>query len=133
MQSEQESLQAKQTRQRYLAIRDTSLKDYIRPYLDQRKQELERRREALAKHKLLKFSAEVLAVDEELSGLLNFLDLGGKWHPQEPISIKNLGPQEDYLEVFQFPCCGKEVLADRAPSRFRSDGCQASPMGDEAE
>jgi hypothetical protein len=72
-------------------------------------------------------------VEEELSGLLNFLDLGGKWHPQEPISIRDLGPQEDYLEVFQFPCCGKEVLADRAPSRFRSDGCTDSPILPEVE
>jgi hypothetical protein len=128
--AEQESVEEKQTRQKYLTIRDTSLQTYIRPYLDQRKNELEKRRKALAKDKLLKFSADVMAVDEELSGLLNFLDLGGKWHPQEALSIRNLGPQEDYLEVFQFPCCGTEVLADKAPSRFRGDGCTDSPISD---
>ena len=126
--AEEESLQEKQTRQKYLSVRDASLQNYIRPYLSQRKEELEKRRKALSKDKFLKFSAEVMSLDEELSGLLNFLDLGGKWHPQEAISIRNLGPQEDYLEVFQFPCCGKEVLADRPPSRFRSDGCAGSPM-----
>lgn len=126
--AEEESLQEKQTRQKYLSVRDASLQNYIRPYLSQRKDELEKRRKALSKDKFLKFSAEVMSLDEELSGLLNFLDLGGKWHPQEAISIRNLGPQEDYLEVFQFPCCGKEVLADKAPSRFRSDGCADSPM-----
>lgn len=130
-QVEEESLQEKQTRQKYLAIRDVSLKNYIRPYLDQRKQELEKKREALSKDKFLKFSAEVMSLDEELSSLLNFLDLGGKWHPQEAISIRNLGPQEDYLEVFQFPCCGREVPADKAPSRFRSDGCTDSPIDGE--
>jgi hypothetical protein len=128
--AEEESLQEKQTRQKYLSVRDASLQNYIRPYLSQRKDELEKRRKALSKDKFLKFSAEVMSLDEELSGLLNFLDLGGKWHPQEAISIRNLGPQEDYLEVFQFPCCGKEVLADRPPSRFRSDGCADSPMAE---
>jgi TIR domain-containing protein len=128
--AEQESVEEKQTRQKYLTIRDTSLQNYIRPYLDQRKEELEKRRKALAQDKVLKFSADVMAVDEELSGLLNFMDLGGKWHPQQAISIRSLGPQEDYLEVFQFPCCGTEVLADKAPSRFRSDGCTDSPITD---
>ena len=126
--AEQESMQEKQTRQKYLAVRDVSLQNYIRPYLDQRKAELEKQRKKLSKDKYLKFSADVMNLDEELSGLLNFLDLGGKWHPQEAISIRNLGPQEDYLEVFQFPCCGKEVPAERPPSRFRSDGCADSPM-----
>jgi hypothetical protein len=133
LRAEQESIEEKQTRQKYMTIRDASLKTYIRPYLDQRKLELEKSRRELAKDRLLKFSAAVMAVDEELSGLLNFLDLGGKWHPLEPISIRNLGPQEDYLEVFQFPCCGTEVLADRAPSRFRSDGCTDSPILPEVE
>lgn len=126
--AEQESMQEKQTRQKYLAVRDVSLQNYIRPYLDQRKAELEKQRKKLSKDKFLKFNAEVMNLDEELSSLLNFLDLGGKWHPQEAISIRNLGPQEDYLEVFQFPCCGKEVPAERPPSRFRSDGCADSPM-----
>lgn len=126
--AEKESLEEKQTRQKYLSVRDASLQNYIRPYLHQRKVELEKRRKALSKDKFLKFSAEVMSLDEELSGLLNFLDLGGKWHPQEALSIRNLGPQEDYLEVFQFPCCGKEVLADKPPSRFRSDGCADSPI-----
>lgn len=126
--AEQESLEEKQTRQKYLAVRDVSLQNYIRPYLDQRKGELEKRRNALSKDKFLKFSADVMNLDEELSGLLNFLDLGGKWHPQEAISIRSLGPQEDYLDVFQFPCCGKEVPAERPPSRFRSDGCADSPI-----
>jgi hypothetical protein len=130
IQSEEESVEEKRTRQKYLTIRDSSLQNYIRPFLGQRKEELEKRQAALAKNKLLKFSADVMAVDEELSALLNFLDLGGKWHLQEPISIRALGPQEDYLEVFQFPCCGKEVVADRAPSRFRSDGCANSPILD---
>ncbi|HNA90213.1 MAG TPA: toll/interleukin-1 receptor domain-containing protein [Anaerolineales bacterium] len=130
LKAEKESLDEKQTRQKYLSIRDTLLQNYIRPYLNQRKEELEKQREKLSKDKLLKFSTTVMALDEELSSLLNFLDLGGKWHPQEAISIRNLGPQEDYLEVFQFPCCGKEVLADKTPSRFRSDGCADSPMAE---
>lgn len=124
--AEKESEEEKKTRQLYLAIRDKALKGYIRPYLDQRRRALEEQQEAL-KQRALRFSAEQMAVDEELSGLMNFLDLGGKWHPKEPRHVGNLGPQEDYLEVFEFACCGKKVIADRPPSQFRSDGCQEAP------
>jgi hypothetical protein len=128
VQADQESTEERRTRQRYLTIRDTSLQNYIRPYLDQRKKDLEERQKMLAKDKFLKLSTEVTKVDEELSALLNFLDLDGKWHPQDPISVRQLGAQEDYLEVWEFPCCGAQVLADTAPSHFRSDGCQTSPI-----
>jgi hypothetical protein len=123
----------RQTRQRYLAIRDTALRAYIRPYLDQRKQELEKRQEIQTTSGFARFSKDVTDVEEEISSLINFLDMGGKWHPEEPISIKALGAQEDYLEVFEFPCCGVSILADRAPSRFRSDGCKDSPIRIESD
>ena len=73
------------------------------------------------------FGSMLARVEEEINGLLNFLDIGGNWHPEDPISVKALGAQEDYLEVFEFPCCGASVLSDRPPSRFRSDGCKVSP------
>jgi hypothetical protein len=130
---EQESKAQRHTRQQYSAIRDKALKEYIRPYLDQRKQDLENRKESLAKNGFLRFSKEVTDVEEEINGLLNFLDSGGRWHPEEPISVKALGAQEDYLESYEFACCGKSVLADRPPSRFRSDGCQASPILSEGD
>ena len=46
------------------------------------------------------------------------------YHPKPPILIRNLGPQDDYCEVYQFPCCGKEVIiGDGVPSMDRADGC----------
>jgi hypothetical protein len=127
LQLEQESEAQRHTRRRYSAIRDRALKAYIRPYLDQRRQELEKRRESEFSRSV-RISKDVTDVEEEINGLLNFLDAGGRWHPEEPISVKALGAQEDYLEVFEFACCNKSVVADRPPSTFRSDGCQASPI-----
>ena len=46
------------------------------------------------------------------------------YHPKPPILIRNLGPQDDYCDVYQFPCCGKEVIiGDGVPSMDRADGC----------
>jgi len=57
----------------------------------------------------------------------------GRWHPEDPVNLGNLGPRGDYMELFQFSCCGKTVPADKAPSRFRSDGCRESSISEEGE
>jgi hypothetical protein len=64
---------------------------------------------------------------------MNFLSAGGRWHFNDPIVIKKLGPKDDYLNIFEFPCCGAQVPADKAPSRFRSDGCLNSPLVEDVD
>jgi hypothetical protein len=64
----------------------------------------------------------------ELQTVLYMLGEHRRWHPQEPQYCRSLGPQEDYCEVYQFPCCGKfVVIGDGKPSQMRDDGCQEDP------
>lgn len=130
--NEKENEEQKSRRKIYLALRDETLRVYIRPFLFERRQELEKQREKFRREISSNLSAEIADLDEELNGIMNFLNAGGRWHPNEPIAIKKLGPKDDYLNIFEFPCCGRQVPADKAPSRFRSDGCLDSPLVEDA-
>jgi len=47
-----------------------------------------------------------------------------RWHPLPAVFVRNLGPREDYCEVYEFPCCHKQVVTgDGEPSQMREDGC----------
>ena len=73
--------------------------------------------------KFLKISATQEELKNELQVLLNDMGQHKHWHPKPAEWYKNLGPQEDYCEVYRFPCCGKFVIVDsREPSQFRPDG-----------
>jgi hypothetical protein len=131
--NEKENEDQKNKRKIYMALRDETLRVYIRPFLIDRRKELEKHREKLRRETSTALSVEIVELEEELNGIMNFLSAGGKWHLNEPIVIKKLGPQDDYLNIFEFPCCGTQVPADKAPSRFRSDGCLNSPLAEDVD
>ncbi len=131
--SRQRDDEEKRKRRIYMGLRDETLRVYIRPFLLERKKELEKQIERMKSQSQTALTAEIVEAEEELNGLMNFLSAGGKWHLQEPIVIKKLGPKEDYLNIFEFPCCGAQVLADKSPSRFRRDGCQDSPLTEDMD
>lgn len=58
----------------------------------------------------------------EINNLL--LEDDGRWHPKEPISVHRGGAMDDYVEVWQFPCCGKSTISEQSPSQYRTDGCE---------
>lgn len=133
LKNEREDAEQKKRRKIFMVLRDETLRVYIRPFLMERRQELEKQRGKFLKDSSAKITAEVAEVEEELNGLMNFLSSGGKWHPSEPIVVKKLSAQEDYLIVFEFPCCGGQATADKPPSRFRRDGCQDSPLTEDVD
>jgi len=74
----------------------------------------------------IKLSANQSDLKNELEVLLNNMSHKKRWHPQSAEHYKDLGPQEDYCEVYRFPCCGKFVLVGdwKSPSQYRADGCE---------
>jgi hypothetical protein len=79
--------------------------------------------------KFIKISARQADLKNELQVLLNKMGLNKRWHPQPALLYKELGPQEDYSEVYLFPCCGLFVIVGdwNPPSQYRADGCRATP------
>lgn len=76
----------------------------------------------------LKLSSRQEVLKDELQVLLNAMGERKRWHPKPAEHHKTLGPQEDYCEVYRFPCCGRFVLTDgQEPSRCRADGCEDIP------
>lgn len=73
----------------------------------------------------VKLSADQSDLKNELEILLNTMAQRKRWHPKPAEHYKDLGPQEDYCEVYRFPCCGKFVLVGdwKAPLQYRADGC----------
>lgn len=52
------------------------------------------------------------------------LNYENRYHSQEAICVHCSGATDDYIEVYEFPCCGKKVVVGDGPvSRFRADGC----------
>ena len=52
------------------------------------------------------------------------LNYENRYHLQEAICVHCSGATDDYIEVYEFPCCGKKVVVGDGPvSRFRADGC----------
>jgi hypothetical protein len=47
-----------------------------------------------------------------------------RYHAQEAELISTSGSNDDYIEVYEFPCCGLKIAVGDGPiSRFRADGC----------
>ena len=52
------------------------------------------------------------------------LNYEGRYHSQEAELISTSGSSDDYIEVYEFPCCGLKIAVGDGPvSRFRADGC----------
>ena len=47
-----------------------------------------------------------------------------KWHPEPANHVGNGGMNNDYYEVWEFPCCKKQIFSDTAPPQDSSDGCK---------
>ena len=68
-----------------------------------------------------RFRANALNKIKEIDEKLNY---EGRYHTEEAELVHQGGAREDYIEVYRFPCCGKQVIVGDGPvSRFRSDGC----------
>ena len=58
------------------------------------------------------------------------LNYEGRYHSQEAELISTSGSSDDYIEIYEFPCCGLKIAVGDGPvSRFRADGC-CSKMND---
>ena len=52
------------------------------------------------------------------------LNYEGRYHTQEAELIATTGSSDDYIEVYEFPCCGLKIAVGDGPvSRFKADGC----------
>jgi len=77
----------------------------------------------------LRISAVQEDLRNELEVLQNTMTQCRRWHPLPAELYSSLGAQEDYCEVYRFPCCGKYAATgeDRPPSQYRADGCSDLP------
>ena len=67
------------------------------------------------------FQADALNAAKVLQEKLNY---DGNYHEQEAVFSYGSGATDDYIEIYTFPCCGKNVVVGDGPvSRFRYDGC----------
>jgi hypothetical protein len=46
------------------------------------------------------------------------------WHPSTAVHRGTADARGDYGEIWEFPCCGKQVMQDAEPSQDRADGCE---------
>jgi NB-ARC domain len=100
-----------------------SLAEYLRTI----QQDLERRIEMASPRHLtfVKISADQEDLRNELQFVLHAKVQQRRWHPKASEHHKALGAQEDYCDVYRFPCCGKYVVVGYGqPSQFRADGCE---------
>jgi len=115
----------------YQKARDEALKQYVMPYLKEKRKDIEARiaseQDNVRQSTYLRGSEGEFAARDELNVVDNFLGNGGKWHPQKAVYHSTAGPDTDYADVYQFPCCGKSVLGDNT-SQFQADGCQVAPI-----
>lgn len=60
----------------------------------------------------------------KISEINEKLNYEKRFHPQDAIMVSNSGATDDYIEIYEFPCCGKRIVVGDGPiSRFRADGC----------
>ncbi len=118
-----------QTRNLFEALKGQALKRYVEPYLVTKQDELAQHIEETKKTETKwHFSANAEDLTQELNTIKNFLEDGGNWHPQPALHIHSGGAMDDYVEVWEFPCCGKKVvMGDGTPLQFRYDGCAKAP------
>lgn len=80
-------------------------------------------------HSFFRLSSTHVDLKNELQVVLNMMRARRRWHPKPAESYQTLGAQEDYCEVYRFPCCGLSVVGDYpAPSQYRADGCEDAPL-----
>jgi len=80
-------------------------------------------------HSFFRLSSVHVELKNELQIVLNMMGTRKRWHPKPAESYQTLGPQEDYCELYRFPCCGVSVVGDYpAPSQYRADGCEDAPL-----
>ena len=105
------------------------LTKFIEPLLKNELNELEKKVDEARKSSSFTYNVYEEKYKEEISIIENFFQQHHNWHPQKAYKIKNLGPREDYLEVYKFPCCNVYRLCDNTlPSQFALDGCQTKPI-----
>ena len=65
--------------------------------------------------------ADALNAEQILYEKLNY---NGNYHSRDAICKHVGGACDDYIETYEFPCCGKTVVVGDGPvSKFRIDGC----------
>lgn len=79
--------------------------------------------------RFLKLSSDQADSENELQALLNTIKECPRWHPKPAEFVRTLGAQEDYVEVYRFPCCGRTVITGNGSvSQYRADGCEDAPQ-----
>ncbi len=116
--------------EQYNALRDETLRQYVRGYLEKRKKEIEQNiQDIMASdyYKKMRTTSELQRAREDMSIVQNLLGEKARWHPQEAVMTGSTGAEADYVDVYTFPCCKRAVAVDTGPSQFREDGCEESP------
>jgi len=69
----------------------------------------------------IRYQADKFNKIKEINEKLNYQK---RYHAQEAVCVHSAGATEDYIEIYEFPCCGERVVVGDGPvSRFRADGC----------
>jgi hypothetical protein len=106
-------------------LADATLRSLLEPRLKPLIEELlaeQKTREASSAFGFYDLQARELA--DTVDAAKNIAQAQVRWHPREAALTGNTGARGNYIDVFTFPCCGKQVLSDGSVSQFRSDGCQ---------
>ena len=75
--------------------------------------------------KNFRVDSQIEQAKSDLEEILFRVRGGKRWHPKPAKYVKTGGPMEDYVDIYQFECCGKWVLTDTyEPSQLRDDGCE---------
>jgi hypothetical protein len=122
-----------ENRSRYAEEKLKALTELVEPMLAKEVESLRTRACTLDdnwKGSIVKIDSEGSELRDRIKTIENFRSGRGRWHPRPANYIKNGGAQADYLEVYQFPCCGAwATLANEGePLQFRADGCEDDPF-----
>lgn len=127
----------REKKQDYERLKDQALKQYVKPYLLNRLEEMKKEGENLSKTwnelgRPRNFGQSTSArITEERNILYNILGTKGNWHPLSAIHVRSLGAQGDYAEMYKFPCCNTiQFTENDPPSQFQNDGCEKAPTSD---
>jgi hypothetical protein len=117
----------RQKRQLYHDLLNRSLHEYVVPYLKEERLKVE---SEMNKYTSRSFETSYREFSNKLHVLDSFIIQAGRWHPRPAECIKTLGADDDYIDIFEFPCCGTQVRGDQVlayPSQFSYDGCEEAP------
>jgi hypothetical protein len=119
---------ALQRRREYFDLPNESLRTYVLPYLESERARLIADLSEIQAKLNYADGASIAEKRQDLSTINNFIDRRGRWHPEAAVLYKTLGAYDDYVSVYQFPCCGEYAKGNgHIPSQFRDDGCQDAP------